>query len=254
MTMRGSNLIIAALALASAGCSSLDFGSRSADARDAAGVGEYFAVRLEAGREHLKQGNLTKAIEAFRQASYNPATAPEALNGMGVAYSMMGRNDVARGLFERAIEKDPVDQRYWRNLARVDDQIMLAKALPASGTLAAEAAPATAPAPAPAVAVAAAPAQAAPVRRVQAASLRTVRARETFVTTAAASGNAVAKPPVTVTRRVATLPPGITLEGRPRTARQPVRIEVSSANRPAVALRPSAVKKPYPIRIALDTQ
>jgi tetratricopeptide (TPR) repeat protein len=244
--MRGSHLVIAVLALASAGCASLDFGSRSAGARDAAGVGEYFAVRLEAGREHLKQGNLTKAIEAFRQASYNPATAPEALNGMGVAYSMMGRNDVARGLFERAIEKDPVDQRYWRNLARVDDQIMLAKALPASGTVTAEAAPA--------LAQAAAPAQPAAASRVQAASLRTTRARETFITTAAANGNAVATTPVTVTRRVATLPPGITIEGRPRSNVNPVRIEVSSANKPAVALRPSVTKKAYPIRIALDTK
>jgi tetratricopeptide (TPR) repeat protein len=233
-------LVIAVLALASAGCASLDFSPRNADAREAAGVGEYFAVRLEAGREHLQQGNLTKAIEAFRQASYNPATAPEALNGMGVAYSMMGRNDVARGLFERAIEKDPVDQRYWRNLARVDDQIMLAKALPASGTVTAEAAPALA--------------QAAAASRVQAASLRTTRARETFITTAAANGNAVATTPVTVTRRVATLPPGITIEGRPRSNVNPVRIEVSSAKKPAVALRPSVTKKAYPIRIALDTK
>lgn len=249
--MRSTNLIIAVLALASAGCTSLDFSPRNASAQDAR-MGEYFAVRLEAGREHLKQGNITKAIEAFRQASYNPETAPEALNGMGVAYSMLGRNDVARGLFERAIEQDPVDQRYWRNLARVDEQIMLAKALrpsvPASGVVPAEGSSL------PSMAEATAPAQPAATSRVRAATLRTARAKETFIKTAVVDGSASISSPLTVTSRMAARPAGITVEGRPTSSRYPVRIELTTSKKPAVALRRSGGKKAYPIRVALDTQ
>lgn len=249
--MRATNLVIAVLALASAGCTSLDFSPRNT-AKQEAGMGEYFAVRLEAGREYLKQGNITKAIEAFRQASYNPATAPEALNGMGVAYSMLGRNDVARGLFERAIEQDPVDQRYWRNLARVDEQIMLAKAAPSAGG-GSGIVPAAG-SPSPTMAETTSAAQPASVRRVQAATLRTARARETFITTAVGDAGTSVSSPLSVTRRMAARPAGITVEGRPGSARYPVRIELSSPKKPAVALRRSGDRKAYPIRVALDAQ
>lgn len=243
--------MIAALALASAGCTALDFGPRSASAQDVR-MGEYFAMRLEAGRAHLKQGNITKAIEAFRQASYNPETAPEALNGMGVAYSMLGRNDVARGLFERAIEQDPVDQRYWRNLARVDEQIMLAKALPPSvpgsniGPAEGSASSITA--------ETTTPPQPAATSRVRAATMRTARAKETFIKTAADTENARPSTPVTVTRRIAARPAGITVEGRTGSSGYPVRIELTTSQKPAVALRRSGGKKAYPIRVALGTQ
>ncbi len=90
-------------------------------------MSDYFSQRLEAGRVHLAGGRPTKAIEAFRQASYNPAFAPEAINGMAVAYAAMGRHDVARDMFARAIDLDPTDMRFRRNLAKVDEQIMLAR-------------------------------------------------------------------------------------------------------------------------------
>ncbi len=215
-------------------------------------MGDYFASRLETGRMHLKQGNLTKAIEAFRQASYDPETAPEAFNGMAVAYSQLGRNDVARDLFMRAIEKDPVDQRYWRNLARVDEQIMLAQKLPSAqpgtGVVPIEGTASSS------LAEAKAPAQAEPVRRVQAATLRTARARETFITTSGAEAAPSVNTLKPAVQRTAALPAGVTVERRPGGSQYPVRIELTTAKKPAVALRRRTGAISYPIRVALDTQ
>lgn len=248
--MRGLVLAIAVLALASGGCTSLDFSPRNA-AKQEAGMGEYFAVRLEAGREHLKQGNITKAIEAFRQASYNPATAPEALNGMGVAYSMLGRNDVARDLLERAIEQDPVDQRFWRNLARVDEQIMLAKTLPKAQIGADN--PTTEALPSPAMAEGRLPVQPAPGHRVYGATLKTAKVRETFITTAVSDRGTSTSTPLSVTPRMAARPASITVERRPGSSSYPIRIDLAS-KKAAVALSGAGGKKAYPIRISLDTQ
>lgn len=244
--MKGSILAIGLLALASAGCASLDFGPRNAAAQTA-GVGEYFVQRMEAGRLHLKQGNPTKAIEAFRQASYNPATAAEAFNGMGVAYASMGRSDVARDLFTRAIEQDPADQRYWRNLARADEQIMLARKLPAAQSEVALAASA-----APAPAQASAPTAPEPARRVQAATLRTVRARETFIKTAA-NGTATGSG-VSIVTTAPTQTAAITIEGRRASGRYPIRVALTPARKPVAAQRGSGERKSHPIRVAVAPQ
>ncbi|AOL93197.1 Tetratricopeptide repeat-containing protein [Porphyrobacter sp. LM 6] len=124
--MKVWTIALATLSLVTAGCGAFDFtpSTRSAQQVD---MSDYFAQRLEAGRLHLAGGRPTKAIEAFRQASYNPAFAPEAFNGMAVAYAAMGRQDVARDMFTRAIDLDPTDMRFRRNLAKVDEQIMLAR-------------------------------------------------------------------------------------------------------------------------------
>lgn len=116
----------AVLCLTTAGCGVIDLAPRSHSARQV-DMSDYFAQRLDAGRAHLANGYPTKAIEAFRQASYNPAFAPDAYNGMAVAYASLGRQDVARDMFVRAIDLDPTDMRFRRNLAKVEEQIMLAK-------------------------------------------------------------------------------------------------------------------------------
>ena len=112
--------LIAAIGLSLAGCGmfrSADVRASSAEQVDMAG---YFAERLETGRGLLRAGHLTKAIDAFRQASYDPRFAAEATNGMAVAYTKLGRDDVARKLFLKAIAAAPEDGRFSRNLARLE--------------------------------------------------------------------------------------------------------------------------------------
>ena len=113
-------LLGACAVVALSGCSaSLDLAGspRSVQGAD---MSSYFDQRLDEGRRLLAAERPERAIDAFRQASYDHRLAPEAFNGMGVAYAMMGRTDVARRMFERAFEANPSDARILRNLARLD--------------------------------------------------------------------------------------------------------------------------------------
>lgn len=83
----------------------------------------YFEARLEAGRNHLMRNRPAQAVTAFRQASYNAGTAASAYNGMAIAYAEMGRDDLARQYFMAAMQADPADERFARNLARLDDDL-----------------------------------------------------------------------------------------------------------------------------------
>lgn len=75
--------------------------------------------QLAAGREALQQRNYATAIAALREAALEPAVAPASLNGLGVAYAGIGRNDLAEQYFRRAITADPTNPRYEENLARL---------------------------------------------------------------------------------------------------------------------------------------
>lgn len=129
--MRKTSTVLAlgACSLALTGCQAV-FGTSSfasqAPSVDAASLdmSDYFTARLEAGRIHLAQGRPAAAVTAFRQASYNAAHAGPAYNGMGVAYAQMGRHDLARRYFEMAVAADSGDQRFARNLARLDDKTL----------------------------------------------------------------------------------------------------------------------------------
>ncbi len=83
-------------------------------------MSDYFLARLHAGRQHIRRGRLAQAVTAFRQASYDPARAGEAFNGMGVAYAQLGRADLARLHFRLAINAEPENARYQRNVARLE--------------------------------------------------------------------------------------------------------------------------------------
>jgi len=120
MTKRTVTIAIVLAALG--GCTSLGNGgvSQLADANhDLSG---YFVDRLATGRQYLDADQPGRAITAFRQASYDPALAGEAFNGMGVAYMMQGRPDVGRQMFERAVRAVPADPRFARNLSRLNDR------------------------------------------------------------------------------------------------------------------------------------
>jgi hypothetical protein len=118
-TIKMTGCIAAALALG--GCqsfvSALGFGPK--DSAQVEQRAELFGSEdLERGRVALKQGNIATAIQQFRMAALNEKTAPDAFNGLGVAYARLGRADLAERYFKTALELDSTNPRYAANLAR----------------------------------------------------------------------------------------------------------------------------------------
>ena len=128
--MKSSALALMAVGLSVAGCATLDAGGAAGERQSAIDLSDYFAENLEIGRLNLRSGRPTQAIEAFRQASRDPAHAVSALNGMAVAYIRLGREDVAEKLFLKAHALDPSDMRASRNLARLDARATQVPAIP----------------------------------------------------------------------------------------------------------------------------
>ncbi len=113
---------ILAVALAStllAGCQSI-FGHQAR--LDVRPVGESAPAASETalaeGRAALLRGEVGSAITSLRLAAMSPASAAAAHNGLGVAYAMLGRPDVAERYFQRAVLEAPTEARYSANLAR----------------------------------------------------------------------------------------------------------------------------------------
>lgn len=136
MRTTASLLALAAASLALGGCQAMfgssSFASRAPAAESASlDMSDYFTARLEAGRTHLARGRPAAAVTAFRQASYDPAHAGPAFNGMGVAYAQMGRQDLARRYFTMAVATDPQDERFARNLARLENDARADSSRPA---------------------------------------------------------------------------------------------------------------------------
>ncbi|KUO55382.1 MAG: hypothetical protein APF78_05750 [Sphingomonadales bacterium BRH_c3] len=107
-------------ALALGGCQSfigaLGFGpnqSAQVDQRAEA----FGSQELERGRLAMKQGHVAFAIQQFRMAALNERTAPDAFNGLGVAYAKLGRADLAERYFKTALELDSSNPKYAGNLA-----------------------------------------------------------------------------------------------------------------------------------------
>lgn len=120
-----SVVALATCTLALGGCQTLfgtsSFASLTPDENSTSlDMSDYFASRFETGRLHLTHGRPTQAVIAFRQASYDPAYAGSAYNGMGVAYAQLGRQDLARRYFTMALAAEPQDERFARNLARLE--------------------------------------------------------------------------------------------------------------------------------------
>ena len=237
-------IVGAMLCLTTAGCGAIDFTPRARSAQQV-DMSDYFAQRLEAGREHLAGGHPTKAIEAFRQASYNPAFAPEAYNGMAVAYAAIGRQDVARDMFVRAIDLDPNDMRFRRNLAKVDEQIMLARqAVPA------KAEPVAAPA-GPVVQTAALEVAKPRVQAARPLALKHAKVREVFIRTQTAAP----APTLRVAERkidgALVRAPIMLGQAKPQAA-QPIHIQLTGARKFAAAPRSTGATPAGPVRIYLD--
>ena len=118
--MNAKLFLSAGALVALSGCSLVQNNSTSVRSAQVVDMSGYFAQQAAEGRRYLDAKRPTRAIEAFRQASHDRSHAPQAFNGMGVAYVMLGREDIARRMFEKAIAANPDDERFARNLARLD--------------------------------------------------------------------------------------------------------------------------------------
>ena len=117
---RIATCVLAATALS--GCqsflSALDLDGEKVQRADA-GTGQVFgADELEKGRMALKAGYAANAIDQFRLAALNEETAPDAFNGLGVAYARLGRADLAERYFKMALTLDSANPKFAANLDR----------------------------------------------------------------------------------------------------------------------------------------
>ena len=75
-------------------------------------------IALEEGRQSLMRGNVASAIVELKMAELDPDTAAAAHNGLGAAYAMLGRGDLAERYFQQATAEDPTESKYSSNLAK----------------------------------------------------------------------------------------------------------------------------------------
>lgn len=110
-----------AVALALGGCQSfigaLGFGPKQSGQVEQRAEA-FGTLELERGRLAMRQGHIALAIQQFRMAALNQQTAPDAFNGLGVAYAKLGRADLAERYFKTALELDSANPKYAANLAR----------------------------------------------------------------------------------------------------------------------------------------
>ena len=109
-----------ALAFALSGCQLLGIGGhgRAALRDDSSAILKDFgADQLAQGRQALVEGRTVDAIDAFVIAKAFPEQAPAAFNGLAVAYSRLGRTDLAERFFQSAVALAPQEDRYRSNLA-----------------------------------------------------------------------------------------------------------------------------------------
>lgn len=81
-------------------------------------MANYGVAQLAAGRAALDNGQLSDAIVAFRNAKQVPALAADACNGLAIAYSQLGRPDLAERYFRTAVAMAPGERKYQANLQR----------------------------------------------------------------------------------------------------------------------------------------
>lgn len=112
-----TTLALAALAVSLGGCQSIvdTFGFARTSSASTYQVGQ---ADLDEGREHLRAGRVGNAIAPLHRAALNPQTSGDALNALGVAYTKLGRADLAERYFMAAVNTDRTNERYAANLAR----------------------------------------------------------------------------------------------------------------------------------------
>jgi tetratricopeptide (TPR) repeat protein len=117
----GSAGSLVVMALALGGCQVLGIGQQrvaraSLDASPSV-IASFGSDQLEAGRTALKEGRTVAAIDAFMIAKSFEGQAPAAYNGLAIAYSRLGREDLAERFFQEAVTLAPEETKYRSNLA-----------------------------------------------------------------------------------------------------------------------------------------
>ncbi len=112
-----------AAAFSLSGCqsfvSALGFGPKDSEPRRAEASTSVFGQdELELGRKALKAGYPANSIKLFRLAALDENVAPDAFNGLGVAYAKLGRADLAERYFKMAVSLDGSNPKYAANLQR----------------------------------------------------------------------------------------------------------------------------------------
>ena len=113
----------AAVAMSLSGCqgiwNTLGFGGPKDEIRRADASQPLFgAEELEQGRLALKADHPARAIQMFRLAAMDEKSAPDAFNGLGVAYAKLGRADLAERYFQMAVSLDSSNPKFAANLDR----------------------------------------------------------------------------------------------------------------------------------------
>lgn len=113
------------------GCQSIFGGHQLADIKirgaQSLDAHAFAASQLALGRQSLGQRQYGQALIAFRNAQLEPDFAAAAHNGMGIAYSALGRPDLTERYFKLAVIEAPTDSRYQQNLAHFQDRSRLAE-------------------------------------------------------------------------------------------------------------------------------
>lgn len=111
------------LSLALTGCQSFmsQYSAASGRVSQPDASAEVAQSDLELGRAAIRAGNPGNAIVPLRMAALDPETAPDAFNALAVAYTQLGRADLAERYFQTAVTLAPNDGRFARNLARFYD-------------------------------------------------------------------------------------------------------------------------------------
>jgi Flp pilus assembly protein TadD len=98
----------------------LDAG-RMLDSERLAGVSDPRLILLSADLS-LARASYPAALAAYRSAEANPATRARALQGEGVALSLMDRSTEALAVLQKAVAEDPAAWRAWNALGSEHDR------------------------------------------------------------------------------------------------------------------------------------
>lgn len=195
---------------------------------------EYAQSQMALGRDALNLQQFGLAIASFRAAQQFPEHAPDAYNGLGVAYANLGRPDLAARYFEMAMAARPADRRFAANLERLnasltEQRLATAEAATPTGELAGTA----------------------PVRTL--AGGITLDSATLPLRRISSSEVAIGAPvPARAQRAAVAANRG---DGRRLNVNYPVRVAIGSAQRMAAAdsAPPAGRRNPnYPVRITID--
>ena len=78
-----------------------------------------YGPAIQRGRIYLQNNMVGLAIDSFNVALASGEDPAAAYNGLGVAYSRLGRADLGYRFFKKAVMSDPANPAYARNLVRV---------------------------------------------------------------------------------------------------------------------------------------